>query len=93
MKVEYSSDGVHLSNRGYVIVVKIVIDLLHIQFLDGFITHLFISVVRLGKCQKREVAEDAVKEGKGGLEWSSAVTAAPKYLEIKQRELPNIIVW
>jgi hypothetical protein len=49
--------------------------------------------MRLGKCQKREVAEDAVKEGKGGLEWSSAVTAAPKYLEIKQRELPNIIVW
>jgi len=56
------------------------------RILDAFITHLYISVVRLGKCQKREVAEDAVKEGKGGLEWSSAVTAAPKYLEIRQRE-------
>jgi hypothetical protein len=56
------------------------------RILDAFITPLYISVVRLGKCQKREVAEDAVKEGKGGLEWSSAVTAAPKYLVIKQRE-------
>jgi hypothetical protein len=53
---------------------------------DAFITNFFISVVRLGKCRKKGVAEDAVKEGKGDLAWSSAVTAAPKYLEIKQRE-------
>jgi hypothetical protein len=42
--------------------------------------------LRLGKCRKKEAVEDAVKEGKGDQEWSSVVTAAPKYLEIKQRK-------
>jgi hypothetical protein len=47
----------------------------------------------LGKCQRKEVAEDAAKEGKGVLAWFSAATAAPKYHEIKQKERPNTHLW
>jgi hypothetical protein len=37
------------------------------------------------RCRKKEVAEDAAKEGKGGPAWFNVATAAPKYLETKQK--------
>jgi len=47
----------------------------------------------LGKCLKKEVAEDAAKEGKGVPAWFSVASAAPKYHEIKQKEQPNTHPW
>ena len=47
----------------------------------------------MGKCLRKEVAEDAAKEGKGVLAWFSAASAAPKYHVIKLKERPNIHPW
>ena len=47
----------------------------------------------MGKCLKKEVAEDAAKEGKGVPVWFSVASAAPKYHVIKQKERPNTHPW
>ena len=61
--------------------------------LAGFIGNLPISVVRLGKCRRREVAVDAAREGKGDPAWFNVATVAPKYHEIKRKELQSSTAW
>jgi len=92
----YSDDGVHLSPQGYAAVARTVYSTM---FYGGWPRTRSIyngpTYIRgeAWECLRREVAEDAAKEGKGGPAWSNAATAAPKYHETKQRRLPGTPAW